>query len=328
MKTKIVYCLVSDNKDYYYEQLLISLCSLRKHNPNAIVEIVCDNDTFNTLKDNRYGIHEYNVNVVPVETPNDWKNWERSRFIKTNLRNIIVGDYLFIDTDTIITDSLNCIDSFSCEVGAVCDSHVNTVLPKYKDCKVHIEHWIWNEANKANIDIEGLFHYNSGVFYVKDTPLAHELYERWNYWYKTILPYGSKIDQLPLILANRDMNMVIEQIPSFMNCQVIWKEGAQILPTAKIIHYFPRQGNHIISSHWLLDPIKDSGIIPCTIMSIIEKPVEFFSQHSKIINGIQIDILKTPIVDVYTRSPYLFTCFCYVGEKYHKIKNLLRKVIY
>ena len=42
MKTKIVYTIVSDENDIFFEQALLSIYSLRKYNPDAFVELVID----------------------------------------------------------------------------------------------------------------------------------------------------------------------------------------------------------------------------------------------------------------------------------------------
>ena len=204
MKTKIVYCLVSNGKDYYYEQLLISLCSLRKHNPDAVVEVVCDHATSSTLKGERSGIFEYGVQINSVETPAEWGNWERSRYIKTHLRTLTQGDYLFIDTDTVICASLDAVDDIPYEIAAVKDSHLDRPLPKSSQCQHDTEHWIWGQAQKVGVNIEGLWHYNSGVMYVKDTQKAYDLYAKWSEHYSKCLAHGAKVDQLPLLLSNHE----------------------------------------------------------------------------------------------------------------------------
>lgn len=302
MKTKIVYCLVSDNEDYYYEQLLISLCSLRKHNPDTIVEVVCDNDTYATLHDTRSTIYDYDIIVTPVETPCGWQKKEKSRYIKTNLRKLINGNYLFVDTDTVICSSLDFIDNFSFDIAAVKDSHVERPLPRFSKCQHETEHWIWGNAKRASINIEGLWHFNSGVMYVRDTKVAYELYDRWSKHYSEQLKYGVKVDQLPLLLSNHEMNNIISPLDSRMNCQVIWDEGKAMLKEAKIIHYFPGQGHYILSSPWILDPIKETGKIPCTIQRIIDNPQKFFIQDSAIVYGDATKIVKSPLLGPYSHG--------------------------
>lgn len=42
---KYIYILTSTPKDFYYEQCLMSVFSLKAHNPNAQVQVLVDNKT-------------------------------------------------------------------------------------------------------------------------------------------------------------------------------------------------------------------------------------------------------------------------------------------
>lgn len=317
MMTKIVYCLVSESKDFYYEQLLISVCSLRKHNPDAEVEVVCDHDTLATLKGTRSGIFDYHVQVNAVETPREWGNWERSRYIKTHLRMLTSGDYLFIDTDTVICASLDGVDDLPYVVAAVRDSHLERPLPKAAQCQHDTERWIWGQAMKAQVDIAGRWHFNSGVLYVKDTPRAYELYRLWSEKYAEMLARGAKVDQLPLLLANHELGGVISPMDPSMNCQVVCEEGRTLLAGAKIIHYFPGQQKTLLASPWILGPIKDTGRIGATIQSVIDEPYKFFSQVSKVVIGDAATLIDTPyIFEAYTTCPKAFRFFVYLLNRH------------
>ena len=329
MKTKIVYCLVSDGQDYYYEQLLISLCSLRRHNPEADVEVVCDNDTNTTLTGTRHGIFDYDIHVHPVETPSDWKKWERSRYLKTHLRNLIQGDYLFIDTDTIICSSLDFIDDISSEIAAVLDSHVEHSLPSRSQCKHETELWIWRQAQKTGANIEGLWQYNSGVMLVRDTPQAHELYARWASHYQSQLQFGVKVDQLPLLLSNHEMNNVIASLDPRLNCQVSFQEGRSAVAEAAIIHYFPGQKKTLLSSPWILDPIKETGLITAPVQRIISQPAQFFSECSAVATGDAARLLFTPsLLEAYTSCPKVFSYFVKALNAYLFTKKWLYGLYY
>lgn len=326
MKTKIVYCLVSNSKDYYYEQLLISLCSLRKHNPDVTVEVVCDRDTYDTLKDNRSGIYDCNIKVNTVETPKEWGNWERSRYIKTNLRNLTKGDYLFVDTDTVICSSLECIDDIKYDVAAVRDSHVERPLPKITQCQHDTEFWIWGQAQKAKVDIEGLWHNNSGVMYVKDTPKAYELYSKWADNYTKMLAHGAKVDQLPLLLSNHEMEDIIAPLDPRLNCQVAFDEGRTMVQEAKIIHYFPGQKKTLLASPWILDPIKETGKIPVTIQRIIDNPQTFFDKMSMVVEGDSASLIETRyLLEASRTCPKAFNIFVYMLNRYLSIKKKFLK---
>ena len=54
MKTKIVYVVTTDDTDVYLERTLLSVFSLRRHNPNVYVELVVDQDTNATIAGQKY----------------------------------------------------------------------------------------------------------------------------------------------------------------------------------------------------------------------------------------------------------------------------------
>lgn len=329
MKTKIVYCLVSDRLDYYYEQLLISLCSLRKHNAETEVEVVCDVETSNTLTDNRRGIYDYDIHVHSVETPPEWKKWERSRYIKTNLRSLTKGDYLFIDTDTVVCTSLDFLDTISYEIAAVKDSHVTRPLPKLSQCQHETESWIWRNAEKAGVDIEGLWQYNSGVMLVRDTPSAYGLYEKWSDHYQKLLQHDVNIDQLPLLLSNHEMNNVIAELDPKLNCQVSFQEGRKNVAGAAIIHYFPGQGKTLLSIPWFLDPIKITGHISDSVQRIIDHPDQFFDKESKVMIGDAVALVETPsLLESYNSCPKAFRLFVNILNTYLDTKKWLYSIVY
>jgi len=65
---KFLYILVSNEKDIYYEQTLVSVLSLRHYNPDAFVTLLVDDKTDKTLKDKydtnaNYDRWNYRMNV-------------------------------------------------------------------------------------------------------------------------------------------------------------------------------------------------------------------------------------------------------------------------
>ena len=162
MRTKIVYVIVSCEKDAYLEEAFISVCSLRKWNPNSIVEIVVDNQTDESLKGNRSAILNYIDKKIVVAFEDYWSNHEKSRLLKTNLRNIVEGDYLFIDTDTVITGDLSEIDDCEYDIACVPDKHVSIGQHGFR---ANIDNGAmilgWNVIE----DLKYLSHENNGVLY-------------------------------------------------------------------------------------------------------------------------------------------------------------------
>ena len=99
MKTKIVYCIVSNDQDIYLEQAWVSIYTLKNYSPEAEVFLIVDKETESTLVGKRAGIKELVTEVIAVETPDSYNAMQRSRYLKTNFRQFIAGDLLFIDGD-------------------------------------------------------------------------------------------------------------------------------------------------------------------------------------------------------------------------------------
>ena len=165
MKTKIVYTLVSSPSDFYLEQALLSVYSLRIYNPQSIVELVVDQFTEKTIVDKREEIKKYITNLVKIDVPAEFNKVQRSRYLKNNLRKFIKGDYLYIDCDTVVCKPLDDIDNMSADVAMVADLNRDLLLDDPNT--IH-------KCEKAGFyNMKGKPYYNSGVIYAKDTPKAH-----------------------------------------------------------------------------------------------------------------------------------------------------------
>ena len=169
MKTKVVYVLVSQESDYYYEMLLLSLFSLRLYHPlgDAEVVVVMDRDTQQRLIDIKADILDEVTPIVP-DIPQGYSTMQRSRFLKTSLRAFITGDFLYLDTDTIICRSLCEVDSFDGDFCAVLDNHKGNTPEKQIDA-------LSNELKRWK-KLKGTTAYNSGVFFFQRYPQCSSVF--------------------------------------------------------------------------------------------------------------------------------------------------------
>lgn len=232
MQTKIVYCMVSDGHDWFYEQALISVYSLLNYNPEAHVVLIVDRETNKTLVGNRGELVKLAAEKIVVDVPEKYpsKN-QHSRYLKTNVRRFVKGDYLFVDTDTIVTDSLDEVDRLPVKVGAVIDEHRRM---KYaKDNKQA------QGCRLLGFDINDYTVFNSGVMLVRDCPEAHALYKSWFAAWEQSEALG-KIgrDQPALMKANIEHN-IIKQIDDKWNTMAgcVNTDLLEYLKTSVIIHF-------------------------------------------------------------------------------------------
>lgn len=96
---QIVYVLADNEKLKYYNELIKSVYSLHYQMPEQKICVLTDNDTFNLI--NKLEITQF-AELRPIEVPSDLSVVERSRYLKLITRQVISGEMLFIDADTVI----------------------------------------------------------------------------------------------------------------------------------------------------------------------------------------------------------------------------------
>ena len=230
MKTQIVYVLVSSEQDVFLEELWVSVFSLRRFHPDVTVNVVADEQTGERIKNNK-GLSSLITNVIVSKTPENYTSKERSRELKTTIRELMKGDFLYIDTDTVICKPLDGIDECRYDVAGVPDSNAW--------CKDHA----FADGMKASVksifasDISSYeYLINGGVIYAKDNAIAHELFQRWNKnWHYSCFEKGNSQDQPALWQSDYEMGGIMKCLPDIYNCQVAM--SLQFFADAAIVHF-------------------------------------------------------------------------------------------
>lgn len=319
MKTKVVYVVTSNENDLYLYQTFLSIYSLRLKNPETIVELVVDSKTDAFIKGNRAAILDLVNNKLVIDVPDTYNKVQTSRFMKTNLRNYVKGDYLFVDSDTIITDSINDIDNFEGDIGAVLDTHQS--LDSYHD-KECIKERIRKAGWSGPFD---LGYFNSGIMFVRDNHLTREFYKVWHEKWKTTLNHAKlHYDQPPLYATNAELHSVIKELPGEWNCQVM-NNGITFLYKAKIIHYL---ANHAISrrhadkaylfhDNMIFESIKQTGTITPQIASMVENAKGAFVTPCVIVVGNELELLRNGLYQLSMSLPKVYAFFDLLARIIH-----------
>lgn len=276
---RFVYVLVSDEQDFYYEECLISIISLKKNNPNAEILLLTDNKTAETMTGFRGKIKEYVSKVIIHSYSDSVSKKIRSRILKTSMRKLVTGEFLYIDTDTIIAEEIETEEFAGVKIGMVLDQHVRiSEHYRYND--------IWHNAAKAGCSAGYQDrHFNSGVIYVSDERITYTFFDMWHQLYLQMLKKGISIDQVSLNEANAQMNGVIAELDGKWNVQI--NCGLKYLYPAKIIHYLGYQPLHkqnkyfntlpfLLCENRYFKEMKESQEITNEVKSIIEHPKTAF----------------------------------------------------
>lgn len=307
MKTKLVYVVVSTKKDYYLEQTLVSMISAKYHNPNVQICLVVDDLTDKTVTGSRVAILNYVDEKIVVSLPDYYTNPQRSRYLKTTLREHVIGPYLFIDSDTIITDDLSDIDEVlkrGIDIAAVKDSHCNfneMLLYKMILARAHLIGW-----DKELV--QDKIHFNSGVIFVNDNKATHDFYKKWHENWLYEVKKGLFYDQLALAYTNHTLNYPIKELDGIWDCQIC-QDGLPFLHQAKIIHYFVNNGNgraYFFRNIDVFAKIKKMGEIPENMMRFIKNGKEAFIGHHSVCGDEDILLMYSSVRTLCIRRPHIF----------------------
>ena len=262
---KAVYVLSCNDSGYYPEQCLMSLHTLKKHNPDIPAFVVIDSMTNNCLKGKRLDALASYAEILSFDTPSEYNTERlRSRYLKTSVRNLISGDFVFLDCDTIVCRPFSLRDFNDVIIGMVADLNAPLLLSD--------ENTIRKCQNAGFPDFSGLPYFNSGFFFVKDSPTAYRLFEFWHQLWRNSVQNGCSFDQPALCEANRQLGFPIKEVSGTWNCQIRFKESRRFLHNASVLHYF--------AAGTVLPPMQEEALLKRVRASGIDTGVDFILSGS------------------------------------------------
>jgi len=291
---KYLYVLVSDEMDYYLEQALMSMTSLKIQMPEAFVTLLVDDITEKTLQGKRKNILELVDELLAVKVDIHFNKKARSRWLKTSMRKHIVGDFLFIDCDTIISEDLTDIQDYNnIDIGAVLDIHVPLQISGMKN--------YFQKHDKIagfNSSFVSDKHFNSGVIFCKDSKISHSFFDEWHRFWLAGAESKVIIDQPSFNQVN--LNNTIVELNGKWNCQILCG-GIAFLAEAKIIHYVTtsvsgRKHPYLLANIDVFEKIKNECLIDDELQKYLMCPKANFSLQTRLelrrVKEILIDVLK------------------------------------
>lgn len=270
-KLNVVYVIVSSGEDFFCKQLLISILSLRYRMENKVnIILLTESSTKEYLETGKNKILDLIDELVEQKLDDKYSAGAKSRILKTIMRNVINGDFLYIDCDTVICENLESIKFFqhSC---AVLDNHqsVNKEINEFKICVRNAEKMGYSVGYQGK-------HMNSGVIWCKDDNVTRNFFENWYKLWLQGYDNGIYIDQLSFNEVNNRMDGVIHEMEGIWNCQL--RYGIRFLAEAKILHYFASNMNdgckygYYLTNKKFLNELKINEEIPERFVKIIISP--------------------------------------------------------
>jgi hypothetical protein len=309
---KYIYVLVSDEKDYYYEQAFLSIVSLKMKMPAGFVSLLIDDITEKTLVDKRRNILGYINELKVIKVDNLFNKEARSRWLKTSMRHHIEGDFLFIDCDTVIVDDLSDIGKLNLDLGAVYNEHI--LLNDYFKYFPYTKKPMQNRDKKLGFvsTYQSNKYFNSGVMFCRDNPVIHNFFQAWHELWMFSASKGIAKDQPAFNHANLSFNNIITEIDGIWNCQINYG-GIRYLEKAKIIHYLGSIESpcpYLLGDMYALCIIKENGCLTHDIEERLKYPKAAFMPNTRLItNTKSLIIIDSPIFLVLMRTPKILLDF-------------------
>lgn len=266
----VCYVVTDDEKLAHYGELIISIASLRKQRHDGPVAILTDEATAAELElQDRHDHEALHAELRVVDTPKAYSQTERSRFIKTSVREHVDGDLLFLDTDTVVARPLG-------------PGHAEE-LAVALDCNVYLEQRPEPDLQRLS-DLNAMCgytldvawpYYNSGCIWARDTEGTRAFFRKWHEEWGRCRERGMFVDQPALNYVNRSMGGAIQELDGVYNVQVTATPTPMgLLGDAKIIHYWKGKYPKV---YLLQDPsIRSLGYQSEEVQRILSSPQTAF----------------------------------------------------
>lgn len=227
----ICFVCVVDEAGTYADLTYLAVLSVRLAMPSARVEVITDPESMQWLSAHKHPLTASGVVLRSVETPHG-RSAAGSRYLKTSLRRLMEGDFLFLDSDTVVLGDLGSLARVAQPFAAVEDRNIKQPYAHVPTWRRHLyQEWGWPFA--------GSLYVNSGVMFVRDCPEAADLFRRWHERWTDGMRRGLRTDQPSL-------NSVLSELPGQVRV-LSWRFNAMAdaspyyLLGARVVHYYQSQ---------------------------------------------------------------------------------------
>lgn len=326
MQPKLLYVLISSNNDIYLEQAYISMFSVKYHMPDSHITLLTDKATESSFTDNRRKEIVYADEIISVDLDaRKYNAQQRSRILKTSARQYLKGDFIFIDSDTIIVKPFPETYDFTSPIMACWDTHAAFKDNPYRDmCLKHGHLLQWP------IDKEETY-FNSGILFVKEDPISYMFYKKWNENLLKGFEVGVYMDQPSFAKTNFEMGHIVKRLDDLWNCEL--KHGVKYMKDSYIWHYLcTNKSNNLDKQLFILNEnsvmleVKRTAIISDNIKQVVIDPFFGLADVTHCFAGEDVFYFRTPL-HKKLRELYNTKKFSYLErllKAYYKIRLLFR----
>jgi hypothetical protein len=249
-----VYIICSNDNDHFAEIAAVSMASLRMVSPNSRVLVLTDRETSLIESAGLSAIRDAADKLAIVDCPGD-SPMARSRFLKSSMRQLVNGRFVYLDSDTIVFRPLDGIWNSDCDVAASPDLG--------SDGKPYLCSNTLPECAALGWTFRPRPCLNAGVIYFSDSEAARDVGEQYRLsWLEFLGVTGRANDQLAFNHAVDTACAHLGILPLSYNAQI----SMNLMTTrgAKIAHFFTGDLERSFEtiSHIAAKRLKTDGILP------------------------------------------------------------------
>jgi len=237
-------CFVLSAKDLglYADMAAVAVLAVRRLHPQARIILVTDEPTVRAIEHGNHALGNIVSEIIIQPTGTD-DPIVSSRHLRTVLRQLVKGDYLYLDNDAIAVRPLNRGWPKGADLALARDWNQRGILA---DALPIIE----NLRVKLGWEFLPDPYFNNGVIFVRDTPAADAFYIEWHRRWRQTLSLGIPQDQMPfnsVIAAGFAKVAILPDRDNWVTESTVMLRGR-----ARIFHFFASVHRGVIPTHTLL----------------------------------------------------------------------------
>jgi hypothetical protein len=225
----IVFAITSNGFDVYTAMTRVAIASIRLTNPGFTITVACDSASNIALTKIDHPLLKEVDHWKVVDTPQG-EDLFRNRFVKTSLRSVISGPFLFLDSDILVRGDLSPIFEIDADIAGA-RNHSCEILKEQsgdKDQEILVA-MNWQVSDKVYI--------NGGVIFYNDTPKAYQFGKTWhNNWLQDYSIHKRYKDQPALNASLFECQLNMNILDDKYNAQI--ERSVKVAWDAKLWHYY------------------------------------------------------------------------------------------
>ena len=186
MTRQACYVLASDRWDDYGAMGCISAATLRRQHPDVDIAFLIDGDTAAALGPRKKTLERFASRIVEVPDVHGSAR-ERSRILKTSMRQRVNGRFVFLDLDTVIVRPIDALFDGAKPFEIALDYETGAVDER--------DRTIYEGIDRAHYPDRA---FNSGVMVIDDAPPVRALFDEWHRRWRMSRELGKLDDQQSL----------------------------------------------------------------------------------------------------------------------------------